>query len=114
MENETIQLHQYLHFDEESPTLIEHETKSIQQSNSLENIPQQTKQSTETKEETITFTPGPGVQAIVHGQNEEAKDDDDVGEISDEQILVVRAIASGIDSIRFVAPTVAPFCTWAE
>ena len=42
----------------------------------------------ETKEETITFTPGPGVQAIVHGQNEEAKNDDDVGEISDEQILV--------------------------
>ena len=29
----------------------------------------------EAKEETITFTPGPGVTAIVHGQNENAKSD---------------------------------------
>jgi hypothetical protein len=53
------------------------------------------------KEETITFTPGPGVTAIVHGQDEEGKsgsddataDDitvDDITADEDEQILLAR------------------------
>ena len=38
------------------------------------------------KEETITFTPGPGVTAIIHGQNEEAKSD--ASDDADEKALL--------------------------
>ncbi len=43
---------------------------------------------TETKE-IITFTPGPGVQAIIHEQKDESKDDSDSGYDSDAQELFV-------------------------
>ena len=51
MQNETIELHQYLHFDEQDPELIEHETKSIQHSTSLENIHKSSDEQKENKEE---------------------------------------------------------------
>jgi hypothetical protein len=48
----------------------------------------------EKKEETITFTPGPGVTAIIHGQDQAAKSDngeaggEDINAETDEQTLV--------------------------
>ena len=38
MQNETTELYSYLHFDEEDSTLIEHETRSIQHSTSLDDL----------------------------------------------------------------------------
>ena len=42
------------------------------------------------KEETITFTPGPGVEAIIHGQNDEntAKNTENEAEPTEEQTLI--------------------------
>lgn len=41
MENDKMELYEYLHFDEEDPIIIEHETKEIQHSNSIERNPNQ-------------------------------------------------------------------------
>jgi hypothetical protein len=52
MQNETQELYQYLHFDEESPSLIEKETQSIQHSESFEDKKQLEKEQQELKNKT--------------------------------------------------------------